>query len=170
MKIRNLLLTLVGLVISIAVPAFAQQKNAPDPKLHEEFIATDKKFDDGFINGDAAALAAFYAEDAVIIPHDGPPIYGREAIQKHFVDMFKKLHFIKHMSQPEEYSPHVIGLGNEFWTTGEFDQTFQVENGSPLRIKGHYITILVREGDAWKSKVDTYNFTGPPFLPLKQSR
>ena len=162
MKIRYLLLTLVGLVMSFALPTFAQEPNTPDPKLHAEFIASDKKFDDAFINGDAAALAAFYAEDAVIIPHDGPPIYGREAIQKHFVDMFKKIHFSKHMSKPEEYSPHVIGTaGNELWTTGEFDQTFQVENGSPLRIKGHYFTIMVREGDAWKSKLDTYNFTGP---------
>ena len=161
MKIR-LLLTLAGLAISFALPAFAQQPNTRDPKLREEFIALDKKFDDGFINGDAAALAALYAEDAVIIPHDGPPIYGRKAIHKHFVDMFKKIHFSKHMSKPEEYSPHLIRTaGNELWTTGEFDQTFQVENGSPLRIKGHYITIMVREGDAWKSKLDTYNFTGP---------
>jgi hypothetical protein len=90
MKIRYLLLTLVGLATGFSLPTFAQEPNTPDPKLHEEFIASDKKFDDGFIKGDAAALAAFYAEDAVIIPHDGPPIYGREAIQKHFVDMFKK--------------------------------------------------------------------------------
>ena len=40
-----------------ALPTVAQQTNAPDPKLHEEFIAGDKKFDAGFINGDAAALA-----------------------------------------------------------------------------------------------------------------
>ena len=61
------------------------------------------------------------------------------------------------MSKLEEYSPHVIGTaGNELWSTGEFDQTFQVENGSPLRIKGHFLFILVRDGDALKIKVDTY--------------
>ena len=38
----------------------------------------------------------------------------------------------------------------------------KVENGNPLRMKGGFLTILVREGDAWKTKVDTYNFTGPP--------
>ena len=170
MKRRFLLLTLVGLVISFALPSFAQQPNTPDPQLRDALAALNKKFDDGFINGDAAAMAAFYVEDAVIIPHDGPPIYGREAIQKHFVDMLKEIHFSKHMSKPEEYSPHVIGTaGNEVWTTGEFEQTFQVENGSPLRIKGHYITILVREGDAWKTKVDTYNFTGPP-VPAAETK
>jgi len=113
MKIR-LLLTLVGLAISYALPTFAQQQNTPDPKLREECIALDKNFDGGFINGDAAALAAFYAEDAVIVSPDTGPIYGRDAIGKRFVDMFKKIHFSKHMSQLEQYSPHVIGTaGNE---------------------------------------------------------
>src|SRR5271165_1326372 len=162
MKIR-FLFALVGLAIGSAVATFAQQQNTPDPKLHEEFIALDKKFDDAFINGDAAAMAAFYAEDAVIIPHDGPPIYGREAIQKHFQDIFTKIHFSKHLSKPEQYSPHIIGAaGNEVWSTGEYSQTFQVENGSPLQISGHFLDIDVREGDALKYKVQTYNFSGPP--------
>ena len=67
------------------------------------------------------------------------------------------------MSKPEQYSPHVIGTaGNEVWSTGEFSQTFQVEKGSPLQISGHFLDIDVREGDALKYKVQTYNFTGPP--------
>ena len=163
MKIR--LLTLVGLAIGFALPTFAQQTNMPDPKLREAFATLLKTMDDGFVNSDAAALAAFYTDDAIHVTFNRPPIYGREAIQKHFENDFKKLklHFIQFISKPEEYSPHVIGTaGNELWGTGEFDQTFQVENGNPLRITGRYLTILVREGDAWKTKVDTYNFTGPP--------
>ena len=106
-------------------------------------------------------MASVYSEDAVLVA-DAGPIYGRKAIEKNWADTFTKIHFSKHVSKQEEYSPHVIGTtGNEVWTTGEFDQTFQVENGSPLRITGRYLSILVREGDAWKSKVDTYNFTGP---------
>jgi hypothetical protein len=66
------------------------------------------------------------------------------------------------LSKLEEYSPHVIGTtGNESWSTGEFDQTFQFENGNPMRIKGHLLFILVGDGDALKIKVDTFNFSGP---------
>jgi ketosteroid isomerase-like protein len=169
MKIR-FLLALLGLAISFAVPTIAQQTSAPDPQLRDALAALNKKMDDGFINGDAAALAALYAEDAVIVSHEAGPIYGRDAIEKHFVDIFKNLHFSKHMSKQEQYSPHVIGTaGNEFWSTGEFDQTFQVVNGSPLRINGHFLNILVREGDAFKIKVDTYNFTGPP-VPATETK
>lgn len=164
MKIR-FLLALVWLAISFAVATFAQQPNTPDPQLCEALDTLLKKMDDGFVNGDAAALAALYTDDAVHVTFNQPPIYGREAIQKHFEGDFKglKLHFIQYISKPEEYSPHVINTAeNELWSTGEIDQTFQFENGNPMRQKGHLLFILVRDGDALKIKVDTFNFSGPP--------
>ena len=115
MKMR-LLIALVGLATSLAVPTFAQT-STPDPELRDALAALCKKNDDGWINGDAAALAALYAEDAVIVSHDAGPIYGRDAIEKRFVDIFKKIHSSKHMSQQEQYSPHVIAGNIELtWT------------------------------------------------------
>ena len=80
MKIR-FLLTLVGLAISFALPSFAQQTNTPDPGLREALAAFNKKVDDGLNNGDAAALAALFTEDAVFVTDQGP-IFGRQAIEK----------------------------------------------------------------------------------------
>ena len=37
MKIRSLLV-LVGLAISLVLPAFAQQTNTPDPQLHQQIV------------------------------------------------------------------------------------------------------------------------------------
>ena len=64
MKIR-LLLALVGLAISFALPTFAQQKNTPDPQLRQRLVALVKKYDDAFNKNDAAAVAANFTEDAV---------------------------------------------------------------------------------------------------------
>ena len=61
MKIR-LALALVGLAISFAVPAFAQQKDTAASQIDEQIV---KKFDEVFNNGDPAAVAALYTEDAV---------------------------------------------------------------------------------------------------------
>ena len=98
MKIR-LPVGLVVLAMGFALPTFAQQTTIPDPQLREALATLNKKFDDGFVNSDAAALAALYTDDAVHVTFNGPPIYGREAIQKHFEDDFKHhLHFNKYLS------------------------------------------------------------------------
>jgi hypothetical protein len=90
MKTR-LLLTLVGLAISFALPTFVQQTNTPDPQLRGALVAFNKNEDKAYTNNDAAALAALYTEDAIEVTDQGP-IYGREAIEKHYADLFKQVH------------------------------------------------------------------------------
>src|SRR5467141_982823 len=85
MKIR-LILALVGLAISFALPTFAQQTNTPDPQIRQQLVALVQKFDDAYSNNDPAALVALYTEDAVLVTDTGQ-IYGREAIEKYFVAM-----------------------------------------------------------------------------------
>jgi ketosteroid isomerase-like protein len=85
----HLLITLVGLVglaISFAVPAFAQQKDTAASQIDEQIV---KKFDEAFINGDAAAVAALYTEDALQVTPQGP-VFGREATEKLFTGVFRK--------------------------------------------------------------------------------
>jgi nuclear transport factor 2 (NTF2) superfamily protein len=77
MKVR-FLLAIMGLAISFAAPAFAQQKDTVDPQVAEQLSALSKKTDEAFNSGDAAALAPLYTEDAVLV-NDTGPIYGREA-------------------------------------------------------------------------------------------
>jgi len=162
MKTR-LVLAVAGLAISFAVPTFAQQTNTPDPKLRDSFVAFVKKFDDAMLKGDAAAVAAFYTEDACYVDPTAGPIYGRKAIEKYHADLFQKVHFIKHASTLDQYSPHIMGTaGNEVWTTGEWNAIFQVENGAPLQAKGHWLDVDVREGDGWKFRLNNWNGAGPP--------
>ena len=83
MKFR-LAVALLGLAISFDFPTFAQQTATPEPKLRQQVLALDKKFDEAWTSKDAAAMAALYTEDAVIVRDDGGPIYGREAIDKYW--------------------------------------------------------------------------------------
>ena len=91
MKTR-LLLAVVGLAIGSALPTFAQQTNKPDPQLRQALLALAKKFEDAWNNNDAAALAALFTEDAVLV-NDTGPVYGREAIKKYYTDLFQKCAF-----------------------------------------------------------------------------
>jgi ketosteroid isomerase-like protein len=98
MKTR-LVVALVGLVISFALPTFAQQKDTVDPQIIEQLAALPKKFAVAFNNNDAAALAALYTEDAVLV-NDSGPVYGRQAIEKWYADLFKQVHFTAHVNKP----------------------------------------------------------------------
>jgi ketosteroid isomerase-like protein len=164
MKIR-LQTALVVLAISLALPTFAQQTNAPDPQLRQMLDASIKKCDEAFNNNDAAALAALYTADAVIVTDHGP-IYGRDALEKHFADLFKAIHISKHIGKADQYSPHIIGTaGNEMWANGEWSATLQGHDSGPIDVKGYWSAIKVREGDVLKTRMATWNITLEPLAP-----
>ena len=67
-----LLITLAGLAISFASPIFAQQTNKPDPQLRQKLVDAIKKHTDSLDKNDAAAVAANFTEDGVLVtPHVG---------------------------------------------------------------------------------------------------
>ena len=92
MKIR-LVLALAGLALSFVWPTLAQEANTAsprraqrrelegDPKALDEFAVLATKQSDAFTNKDAAALAALFTEDAVLVAPDGI-FAGRHAIEK----------------------------------------------------------------------------------------
>jgi ketosteroid isomerase-like protein len=164
MKMR-LLLALVGLAISSALPTLAQQTNTPDPQLREQLLALAKKFEDAWNNNDATALAALFTVDAVLIEESGP-VYGREAIEKHYKDLFQNVHFSNNhttYNDPNSNSPHAIGTdGNEMWENGEWSMTWQLKGGDPEQHKGYHASMAVREGGVWKKRMVISNITPAP--------
>jgi ketosteroid isomerase-like protein len=136
-----------------------QEKDTVDPKIIHQLNAKYKNYDEAFNINDAAAMGAFFTEDAVLVSDRGP-ISGREAIEKYYADLFKQFHCSNHIGKPDQYSPHIIGTaGNEVWSSGEWSLTLQGETGDPIPIKGYWSEIYVREGDAWKVRMQTWNMT-----------
>ncbi|HXM04886.1 MAG TPA: SgcJ/EcaC family oxidoreductase [Chthoniobacterales bacterium] len=161
MKIR-LIVALVGLAIGLAEPVAAQEKDTADPNLAEQLRALSSKTDEAYNNGDAAALAKLYTEDALLLTNTGR-IYGREAIEKHFTELFQKLHFSKHLDTPDHNSPHIIGTtSNEAWSNGQWTLTSQAKGGDPVERTGYWLEVYRLEGSTWKKRVDAWNVTPPP--------
>ena len=130
-------LALAGVAIGFALPTFAQQKDTVDPQIAEQLSALSKTTDEAYNNGDAAAMAALYTEDAVLVTDKGP-IYGREAIEKLYARLFQVVHFANHTSKADRYFPHIIGTaGNEVWSNGEWNTTLKVQNFVPEKRKGY---------------------------------
>jgi hypothetical protein len=95
-------------------------------------------------------------------------IYGREGIEKWYVDRFQQMHFGSHFGKVDQYSPHIIGTaGNEMWAAGEWGATYQINGGDPGELKGYWSAIYVRESDAWKKRMLTWNVTPAPAEPAQ---
>ena len=138
------------------------QQDTADPQLRQQLDAKIKKYDEAWNNNDAAALAAFFIEEAVYVTDRGP-ICGREAIEKHFTDLFQTVHFSGHIANADQDSPHITGtVGNEMWATGKWSHTFQVQNGNPTQANGYWAAVKIREGDVWKMRMNIYNTTPAP--------
>src|SRR5260370_33330977 len=98
MKVR-LVDTLVGLAISFALPAFADEKEeinpfpfspiSASPQIVQQLEASNLKFDEAFNKHDAAAVGALYTANAVQVTPVGV-FSGREAIEKYVTDLFQR--------------------------------------------------------------------------------
>jgi uncharacterized protein (TIGR02246 family) len=152
MKIR-LVVALVGLAISFALPTFAQQTNTPDSQLRQKLVDVIAKHAEAINKNDAAAAAACFTQDAVYVTERGP-VNGREAIEKWYADLFKKVQFTYYVITIDQDSPHVIGrAGNEIWATGGWSSTIKGENFGPRQITGYWS--VIRVGDDWKIRMLT---------------
>jgi ketosteroid isomerase-like protein len=162
-----LVVALVGLAISFASPSFAQQKEATLCERDcQQIDALAKKYDEADNNSGAAALAALFTEDAVIVPDTGP-VNGRPAIEKWYADAFQQWHNSSHLIKADQNSPHSMGTaGNEAWSNGEWSVTIRGQSGDPIQLKGYWSVIDTREGDDWKIRMLTWNTTPAPAPPV----
>ena len=77
-----------ALLAAAAVPVAAPGTSPLEPTA--ALRAVDEQFVAAFNRGDVAAIAALYAEDAVLMDPGGPDLFvrGRDAIRKVFSDLF----------------------------------------------------------------------------------
>ena len=159
MKIHPVI-TLVGLAICFALSAFAEQKDTPDPRLREKLIAAIKKHTDALDKNDAAAVAANFTENGILVTPEGP-IFGRDSIEKYYEGLFKQVQLSDDLAPVDDDSPHLIGTaGKEMWATGKYSATVKGQNFGPVAAKGYWA--VIREGDDWKIRMLTFNSTPAP--------
>ena len=168
MKIRSL--ALVGLAISFASPTLPQERDTADrrvvqqrnllgvPKAVDEFGELHHALDEAYNKNDAAAVAAFFTEDALLVEPDGM-FSGQQNIEKRYADTFQRSPIISFNCSFERN--YLNAIDNAVWGAGQWTSTFQSQNGSEFAF-GYWSAIFVREGDAWKIRVWTINQKPPP--------
>jgi uncharacterized protein (TIGR02246 family) len=158
MKIPRI--ALLGLVISFGLPVSGQEKDlGVDPQIVQQLRTIGKEFDDAFLKGDAAVMADYYTEDAVLVSESGP-VYGRQAIEKYYAEQFREVRFLRHDTTVDPTSVRRIGTdGNVLWENGEWSGTLflQGEDCGPHQVRGYFTSINVRDGNTWRVRMSTFS-------------
>ena len=160
MKIR-LVVTLVGLAIGFTAPAFAQQKDAPDPALVKAAAHSCQVYDDVYNNNDPEALANLFTEDAVLVTDSGI-FHGRDEILKYQTAIFKDCHFSDHKGVADLAS--VRPIKNE-WKAVLGHWNMEPEAFIPRRSCSANVRILVSDcldgRDRQRRNADLEHHSGP---------
>src|SRR5258708_21457234 len=93
MKIR-LLSALAGLAIGFAVPAVAEEQNTVDPEVRQQIEGALMKYEEAYNKYDAAAVAAFYTQDAIeVVTFESASgvAVGKQAIEKRYASHREKV-------------------------------------------------------------------------------
>ncbi|WP_246776905.1 DUF4440 domain-containing protein [Microvirga sp. VF16] len=99
---------------------------------------------------DAAAVAALYTEDAVILPPGGEMMKGRRAIQVFWKGAAEQL------GDGKLTTVDVKPLGSEaVREIGTF--TFRTKGAQPQEITGKYVVVWEKVGSDWKLATDIWN-------------
>jgi len=109
--------------------------------------------------GDAAAMAAVYADDGVEMPPGKPAVRGRPAIEAYHR---------QELAGPVRLSDFALTAsdtrvtGDVAYTTGTSRITVTPPGGAPqVQSSGKYVVVFRKQGGAWKAAYAIYNADGP---------
>jgi uncharacterized protein (TIGR02246 family) len=108
-------------------------------------------FDAAFNRGDAAALGALYAEDAVLLPPGAPMQKGRAAIRAFWEGMFREFANLHLMTV--DLKPYGENVLREIGRL-----TVEPKAAPGQKLAGKYIVIWENTGGEWKLATDIANF------------
>lgn len=134
------------LAVAFAAPAAAQSKAAIQ-KLND-------KWDAAFDKGDAAALAAMYAEDAYLLPPGHDMVKGRSQIRAFWAGAVKQLGGATLTTLDVERLGR--GAAREI---GLF--SFATKAQPPQPVTGKYVVVWRRIGGHWLLTTDIWNTSKP---------
>jgi uncharacterized protein (TIGR02246 family) len=125
-----------------------------DSGIRTEIDQVNRRFEEGFDHGDAAAVGSVYTDDAALLPPNGPMTHGRDAITKFWqgvMDMGLRSVALNTVSlvRDGDDAAHEIGTAS---------LTIEPEGGEPTTDSVKYVVVWRREASGeWRYAVDIWN-------------
>ena len=113
-------------------------------------------FTDAFRRGDAAAIAALYAEGARLLPPGNPMMQGREAARTFWQGAMGM-----GIKEARLEALEIEERGDLAYEMGRFEMVVEPSGGQRSEVAGKYVVVWKQEGGAWKIHVDIWNTDRP---------
>lgn len=128
-------------------------------EVRAAIAAIDKKFMEDVNRGDAAAGAAAYTDDAILMPPNHSPLEGKQAIEKYLAEIGSKL-------QASNFQLSILEVdvqGDTAIIRGTYSSSFTVPGtDAPMEDRGKTLNVWKRQADgSWKLHRDIWNSNMP---------
>ena len=112
-------------------------------QFEQAYEALRRSYEQGIAMGDAAWVAALYAEDAVLLAPGVEPLLGRDAIRQ-----YQRVMLGGHAVEIEITPAEVVELGDKGWGYGSFQIKMKPHGGGDVaEIDGKYLNVVRPRGD-----------------------
>lgn len=139
----------------------ASGPSAVTPAEEAQILAADSLFAAGTNAGDADRVAGTYAEDALLMPPNAPPIKGRGAIREFWNGLLQPYTVVITLG-----TDRIEGRGDLAYVVGHYRLvTTPKAKGTPAQPAedGKFVEVLKRQPDgSWRYVVDMYSPNAAP--------
>ena len=128
-------------------------------EVRAAIAAIDEKFMEDVNRGDAAAGAAAYTDDAIVMPPNHSPLEGKQAIEKYLTEIGSQL-------QASNFQLSILEVDVQGDTTivrGTYSNSFTIPGtDAPMEDQGKTLNVWKRQADgSWKLHRDIWNSNTP---------
>lgn len=149
---KRIFLVLVMMTVAVSVSLGQTKGNkASASNIRNAIEAASKKFEEALSKGQAAKIADMYADDARVMPPNGPVVQERQKIQEFwqgFIDSGAKLTLS---------TSDVEAQGNVAIEVG----TYVMMSPDNKRDSGKFVVLWRRHKKDWKLAIDIWNSNMP---------
>jgi len=149
---------LLVLTLSLAATHLGCQAGSSEADV-QTLSQLQSQVDSAIIAGDTERYLTLITEDAVLMPPNGPPVSGREAIGSWNGAISRQFRIQEYRSVDDE----VVVTGDWAFRRASIDWTVApLDGGRPVRDSGKYIIIYRRQNDrSWRVARDMWSSNSP---------
>lgn len=120
--------------------------------IKDAIASAIKTFGESFGRGDAPAVAAWYTDDATLLPPGNPMLKGRDAIQTFWQGAMNM-----GVTEAGLETVEVEVRDDLAYEVGRFAMTVQPPGGDAAKLTGKYVVVWKQTRDGWRMHVDIWN-------------